>query len=467
MTRTKTRALANWPNNAVSVLDHGAVGDGVTDDTAAINDAIAYCKSQLANQERSSTGNGVALNLVGGNYLITAPLNLSNIRPGFNFTVFGNGATINADVAGSWALDMIGSKRLVLKDFSIWSSNAKCGIVLGRNSADTADMHSFYNVHVQGLYTLASIYNFASEHVSYYDCFFFNDYDAGSDAYVVINDSFNSFGINSTYTTSTTANQFQSFNASQYRNCKFFRRTFDGNDSLGPCIYMDQGCQKHEYNGCYLVGSKGNGVLIKFRKNGVSVIGGWTELRGLHLDLHMEKYGQASAFNYAIEIDSSEEGDDEVVIHDLVYHDNNPHCSVGIFKVTNNTKVTMINADVSIIDVSTATAPLQFAQALNKLDYIGKIAIPGYASPRLIQLDCFSASTHSKIDVIYRGDSQTLISSTLGRIGDNSSITIYNPTDGYLGQKLGLPLKADLALIPVGALYVDTDNDDVIKRKKP
>jgi len=67
MTRTKQRALANWPNNAVSVLDFGAVGDGVTDDTAAIQGAASSGKNIIFEE--------------GGVYKISALITFSdNIR---------------------------------------------------------------------------------------------------------------------------------------------------------------------------------------------------------------------------------------------------------------------------------------------------------------------------------------------------------------------------------------------------
>jgi hypothetical protein len=64
MTRTKNRALANWPNNAVSVLDYGAVGDGVADDTAAVENAI--------NANRLKT-----VFFPAGTYKVTRELNLT------------------------------------------------------------------------------------------------------------------------------------------------------------------------------------------------------------------------------------------------------------------------------------------------------------------------------------------------------------------------------------------------------
>ena len=77
MTYTKTRANANTPNNYVSVLDFGAVGDGVADDTKAIQDAIDYV---LDNDLGT-------LHFPAGKYA-TKPIILDNIR---NLNLVGDG----------------------------------------------------------------------------------------------------------------------------------------------------------------------------------------------------------------------------------------------------------------------------------------------------------------------------------------------------------------------------------------
>ena len=71
MTRTNNRALANTPNNAVSVLDFGAVGDGVTDDTAAIQaalDTLPGLVSVPAGDYKISAG----INIIGNTSLVGA-----------------------------------------------------------------------------------------------------------------------------------------------------------------------------------------------------------------------------------------------------------------------------------------------------------------------------------------------------------------------------------------------------------
>ena len=67
--------------DVVSVKDFGAVGDGTTNDTTALQAAIAYCES-------ATQYGGRALYIPGGRYLITGALTLSKEF----ITIFGDGA---------------------------------------------------------------------------------------------------------------------------------------------------------------------------------------------------------------------------------------------------------------------------------------------------------------------------------------------------------------------------------------
>ena len=82
MTRTNNRALANMPNNFVSVLDYGAVGDGVTNDIDAIQAAFNAVK------------NGETLLFPAGTYLMGVQQNGQGYVKGSNksFNVIAEGA---------------------------------------------------------------------------------------------------------------------------------------------------------------------------------------------------------------------------------------------------------------------------------------------------------------------------------------------------------------------------------------
>ncbi len=91
MTRTKTRALANQPNNEVSVLDYGAVGDGVTDDTAAIQAAV---------DSLGTTLNGGTIYFPTGSYVVTSQIYTE---------LFGDGDTEN------WSINLKGDSKQATK----------------------------------------------------------------------------------------------------------------------------------------------------------------------------------------------------------------------------------------------------------------------------------------------------------------------------------------------------------------
>ena len=103
-TGATTRTVDAKLKDTVSVKDFGAVGDGVTNDTAAIAAALVYCAST-----------GKALEFVrGGTYLTTSSFS-SPIQVGCNIN--GNNATINGVVK-------VQGNNLVIKDFHLISTSS-------------------------------------------------------------------------------------------------------------------------------------------------------------------------------------------------------------------------------------------------------------------------------------------------------------------------------------------------------
>jgi len=85
MTRTNNRALANWPNNAVSVLDFGAVGDGVVNDSPAIKTALEWLFSEQNSQKSLYVPSGI--------YNLETAIELSVNPNNSQLAIYGDGAT--------------------------------------------------------------------------------------------------------------------------------------------------------------------------------------------------------------------------------------------------------------------------------------------------------------------------------------------------------------------------------------
>ena len=108
--------------DVVSVKDFGAVGDGTTNDTTALQAAIAYCES-------AEQYGGRALYIPGGRYLITGALTLSKEF----ITIFGDGAWESQIYAvglstGALVTANIEYLRPFLHDFGIVNTGTGKGI---------------------------------------------------------------------------------------------------------------------------------------------------------------------------------------------------------------------------------------------------------------------------------------------------------------------------------------------------
>ena len=254
-----TRTVQSKLRDVVSVKDFGAVGDGVTDDTAAIQAAINHC---VLNEKK--------LFIPAGDYLVTSSLNLtySLSTPGSSTTLYqgivieGEGyphSVIIGKTSGYPIVDMTGSRLCSFKDFAVvYNSNdaytPSCGFLMSRNIFNGgAGEHVFESVQAYGYFTKAAIAELSSEINGFYNTRFVNLHPSGHGLY---SSGKNTLGITSAYISGLNSHNYSGGNTRHaYYNCRFYN--FETTNAGGQSIYIENSTTSPSdnflFSGCYSV----------------------------------------------------------------------------------------------------------------------------------------------------------------------------------------------------------------------
>ena len=180
--QTALRAVeANDTNFTDVKKDFGAVGDGVTDDTAAFNLFTAAIRAAVDDFGGAATATDtvdLSFLIPPGNYVVSS-VDLTELRTARNVTIIGYGAVLIGNTAGKVILDCIGSRWLWIVGLTIVSPTtavAKHGIQIGPSAdAQANGNNKLQFVQCLGEYSLSSYANYGSETTQLYSCRFSNE----------------------------------------------------------------------------------------------------------------------------------------------------------------------------------------------------------------------------------------------------------------------------------------------------
>lgn len=277
------------PPASINVSVYGAKCDGVTDDAAAINLALAAVRATSVSYG-NFTGPHVYMAfpaIAAATCLIRSPLNFTNLQ-GFSLSVQGNGVTIHCSATGGVCFDGLGSRWVDWEGVTIigdCTNVPKIGLQIGRTNTTAlsdADRHRFRNVIISGCFTQSNLYNMASE-TSEFDGVSLYQYQTSATAYALIQDGYNHWNAQSTFVTeSAPVDSPQSFDENTFISLDV------RNSGGGPTMWIGN-TNRHRFIGSYSATVGGAYGAVLYTENT-----GQNNL--LNFDMHFEANSLADVF---------------------------------------------------------------------------------------------------------------------------------------------------------------------------
>lgn len=199
---------AKWAGTVLSPYQFGGVGDGVADDTAALNACFEEVR-RLALASRGSANGwntqvAVRVDLTGGKWRITGDgINATNLE---SWSLEITGGLLIGECPGVAILDLVNSRGFTLRQVAFYGSrtampSAAYQLARGNGGAGFCDNCSFYEVSTTGWFSVAAVFVYAHETALHSHCTYFN---YNHQAHVAIFQGFDHVKMASRFTAVTT-----------------------------------------------------------------------------------------------------------------------------------------------------------------------------------------------------------------------------------------------------------------------
>ena len=317
----------------VNVRDYGAACDGVTDDAAAFNAAVAAFRLKV------NGGSGIAARLIGpgGNCVIKSTINMTNIRS-YGAVIDMSGTVLFGATNGTPVIDALGTRFITWYSLTIWGQVASLtpsiGIQIGRTdigSNNSSDNNVFYSPHLFGNFTFTPWYNFSSE-ITKVDKPSITNGQVGSNCFAMVQDSLNHWSVTSAFLTQNApADTNQSFNENVIDNGSV---TTTG---AGCVPVWMSGTHRHAWRTTYIANFAGGvGVMLY-----ASAAGG-----GQNTDSWFDAHMESNALTSNFQITGTQTGP---ILQGFYYRDHVNQAANSVFLIDSG--VTTVSMPNAVLDV--------------------------------------------------------------------------------------------------------------------